>query len=122
MYFKERKKLKNYGLFSLLSILGFVGLRDGTDLFLLFFVFLIFIPFFWVQPRAGFVFRIKEAGNKSFIANLIVTSISTIFLYFKQPTNESLIVGSILGFSVSIIIFCGNVLIFEWKNRKSTGK
>lgn len=111
--------MKNkYGMLGFISLLGVWGLYKNEPLFLSFFAFALFFEYFWVTPDELFLENIKKASTLALFTNFIITTLTTFILSMFKVSSNALAGGCILGFSVSIVVFCFSVLFIEWKEKR----
>lgn len=110
--------MKNkFGLIGFVSLLGILGFYTDERLFLSFFAFALFFEYLFVIPDELFVENMRKAAMWAFFSNLTITTLATIiFSVFKMSSN-ALAGGCILGFSISIAIFCFFTFFLDWREK-----
>ena len=107
--------MKNkYGMLGFISLFGVWGLYKNEPLFLSFFSFALFFEYFGVTPDEF----IKKVSTWALFTNFVITTLTTFIISMFKTSSNALAGGCILGFSISIVVFCFSVLFIEWKEKR----
>lgn len=110
-----KNKLAFLGLLGLLGILGIV---TDNRYFLCFFAFLVFLRYFFVIPDELFMQNVRRAATPAFFTCIGVQA-ATLSVTAFTKSNEQLITGFALSFSVSMMLFIILLVIAEFKEQRN---
>lgn len=107
--------MNKYGFIGFVALLGFLGNITGEKWFYSFFIFVIFFEYFFKKPDELFVENMRRAAANAFWVSLISSVASTLYFAINLKESIALEKGVVLGFGLSIIVFCLSTAFFEWK-------
>lgn len=110
--------MKNaYGLFGGLSIIGIIGWFTGTKELWSFFAFAVFFQYLFVAPDEMFVANIRKAASRAFFCGQLMVALAMVTcIIMGKSTQETLVIGITLGWSLSIIVFCLSTAYHDWRD------
>jgi hypothetical protein len=106
------------GFLRLLGLLGILGIITDNRYFLCSFAFLVFLRYFFVIPDELFMQNVRRAATPAFFTCIGVQAVTLSVTAFTK-SNEQLITGFALSFSVSMMLFIILLVIAEFQEQRN---